>query len=121
MKQDPKYKFGTEDKIWHINGKYFLPEDEPKILFRGKDIGTIIAMESYKDFMKYVEKYTNDKESRRIAREHIESIEERIEIICNWIKDNPNRIGLGCHTCKNGESPYSILTEYINFKMNNNE
>lgn len=118
--QDPKYQFGTEDKIYHKEGKYYLPEDEPKVLFRGKDIGTIVAMEAYLEFMNYVAENTLDEKAKQVAESHANSIKERINTISNFINDNPERIGLGCHTCKPGVLPRDIKQLYKNFKTLSN-
>lgn len=114
MKQDPKYKFGDNDKIYHREGQYWLPEDEPVIVFRGKDLGTIIAMQEYKQFMQHIEKTTNNAAARKIAIEHIKSITERIRTIQEFQEQNPTRIGLGCHTCID-TTPHNINEQYKTF------
>lgn len=112
MNQDPKYQFGDTDRIFHREGKYLLPKDEPVILFRGKDLGTIIAMEEYKKFMQHIEQYTNKPEAKKIAKQHIKSITERIETILKFQNEHPERIGLGCHTCKPDIKAINIEESY---------
>lgn len=112
MKQDPKYKYGSEDKIWHRNGNYWIPEDEPLITFRGKDMGTLVAMAAYKKFMDMVAEEAETDKAREVGRSHAESIQERIDTISKWQEENMERVGLGCHTCKAGAKPNKINKIY---------
>lgn len=105
--QDPKYQFGTNDTIHHRAGNYDIPTDEPLVLFRGKDTGTLYAMEKYKEYMEYQAKHADNEDARRIAIEHAITITERIQTITKFQKEHPERIGIGCHTCK----PQSITTK----------
>jgi hypothetical protein len=78
---DPKYRFGDTDAVYHRHGDYYLPEDEPVVLFRGKDVGTLVALESYRRFMEYVADHADNDHAREVASAHAESIGERIETI----------------------------------------
>jgi hypothetical protein len=105
---DPKYRFGSEDAVFHRQGGYFLPDDEPLVLFRGKDVGTLVALDAYRHFMEYVSRNADSSHARAVARSHADSIAERIEVIKAFQLENPERTGLGCHTCPPGVAPHDI-------------
>lgn len=109
---DPKYRFGSEDAVYHRSGGYFLPDDEPLVLFRGKDVGTLVALDAYQRFMEYVSTHADTEHARSVAQAHADSIKERLTAISAYQKDNPERTGLGCHTCSPGEGPHDIA-EYF--------
>ena len=46
---DPKYPV-VDGKMSHIDG-YVLPEDEPTMVFRGKDIGSLMAICEYVEML----------------------------------------------------------------------
>ena len=106
--QDPKYRFGEDDSIHHRSGGYDLPADEPVVLFRGKDVGTLVALTAYREFMDYVSDHADTEHARGVARAHAESITERIETIRAFQAAHPERTGLGCHTCPPGVAPHDI-------------
>lgn len=105
---DPKYKFGEDDSVYHRSGHYYLPADEPLTLFRGKDVGTLVALRAYREFMAYVAGNADTDHAREVARAHAESIEERIETVQTYQEAHPDRTGLGCHTCPPGVGPHDI-------------
>jgi hypothetical protein len=106
--QDPKYRFGSEDTVFHRSGGYFLPGDEPLVLFRGKDVGTLVALDAYRRFMEYVSRNADSSHAQAVARSHADSITERIDAIKAFQRENPERTGLGCHTCPSGVGPQDI-------------
>jgi hypothetical protein len=105
---DPKYRFGHEDTVYHRSGGYYLPADEPVVLFRGKDVGTLVALTAYRHFMDYVAENADTQHARDVAGAHAESIAERIETIRAFQREHPERTGLGCHTCPPGVAPHNI-------------
>lgn len=105
---DPKYRFGEDDTVFHTGGQYFLPDDEPLVLFRGKDVGTLVALNAYKEFMEYVSEHAETQHARDVASAHAESITERLATIAEFQRENPDRTGLGCHTCPPGIGPHDI-------------
>jgi hypothetical protein len=105
---DPKYQFGSEDAVYHRDGEYFLPDDEPLVLFRGKDVGTLVALDAYRKFMEHVSAHAETAHARIVARAHADSIAERLVAISAFQADNPDRTGLGCHTCLPGIGPHDI-------------
>jgi hypothetical protein len=108
MNHDPKYQFGADDAAFHRAGNYYLPEDEPLVLFRGKDVGTLVALDAYRGFMEYVADHAETEHAREVARAHAVSISERIETIKRFQLEHPDRTGLGCHTCPAGVGPADI-------------
>ena len=104
---DPKYRFGSEDTVFHRSGGYFLPDDEPLVLFRGKDVGTLVALEAYLRFMEHVSQHADTDAAREVATAHAESITERLEVIATFQREHPDRAGLGCHTCPPGVGPHT--------------
>jgi hypothetical protein len=105
---DPKYQLGSEDAVFHREGEYFLPADEPLVVFRGKDVGTLVALDAYRRFMEYVSQNADSSHARSVARAHADSIMERIETIKAFQLEHPDRTGLGCHTCPPGVAPHDI-------------
>ena len=108
MANDPKYRFGEEDRVLHREGGYFLPDDEPVVLFRGKDVGTLVALQAYHDFMEYVAAHADNDHARSVAAAHATSISERLDTIREFQRAHPERTGLGCHTCPPGVGPHDI-------------
>jgi len=108
MLHDPKYRFGSEDAVFHRQGGYFLPADEPLVLFRGKDVGTLVALDAYRRFMEHVSVNADTPHARAVARAHADSITERIATIKVFQLEHPERTGLGCHTCPPGVAPHDI-------------
>jgi hypothetical protein len=105
---DPKYRLGEDDSVYHREGGYYLPADEPVVLFRGKDVGTLVALAAYRSFMDYVAEHADTEHAREVARAHAESISERVDAIKTFQAANPDRTGLGCHTCPPGVAPHDI-------------
>jgi hypothetical protein len=105
---DPKYRFGEADSVFHRSGGYFLPSDEPLVVFRGKDVGTLVALQAYREFMEHVAEHADDAHAREVAKAHADSIAERIDTIEQFQQQHPERTGLGCHTCPPGVDPHDI-------------
>ena len=108
MTHDPKYQFGEDDRIFHRGGAYYLPDDEPTVMFRGKDVGTLVALGAYRDFMEHVAANADSQNARDVAQAHADSIAERMETIQAYQENHPERTGLGCHTCPPGVAPHDI-------------
>lgn len=62
----------------------------------------------YRQFMEYVSEHADTAHAREVARAHAESIAERLSLIAAFQRENPDRTGLGCHTCPPGVGPHSI-------------
>lgn len=86
--QDPKYCF-LNDRIWSHNGGYWIPEDEPVIVFRGKDQASIAAIIGY---LSCLEKQVQTEH----VKEHIKTAKERLNAFADFQDSNPERIGIGC-------------------------
>jgi hypothetical protein len=84
---DPKYPV-KNGKINHIDG-YELPEDEPIMVFRGKDIGSLAAI------CEYLEMLEEQPQNSTIVS-HRESSIERLESFYIYQKNNPDLQSVGC-------------------------
>lgn len=89
----PKFKFGTDDVIYRRDGADPIPDDEPVFLIRGKDEIGLFAI------LRYIEVAEMYPESQ-LAQEHAESAQKMLETIAIWQANNPERVGMGCHTCE---------------------
>ncbi len=99
--QDPKFR-PTDAGFWHEQGGYLIPPDEPLIVFRGKDLFTPPTLRHYITLANQEATFcqsAGEPELARLAREHADSVTERLETILGWQVANPQRCGLGCHTC----------------------
>lgn len=85
---DPKYQ-PLQGKLFHSTGYYFVPEHEPCMIFRGKDIGAIEAICSY------IEMLVDQPQNKNIVS-HLESSIERLYAFYRYQKDNPDLQSIGC-------------------------
>ena len=85
---DPKYYVGGGGKICHEDG-YELPEEEPIMIFRGKDIGSLDAI------CEYVEMLTEQPQNKTVVS-HLESSTERLRAFYNYQVNNPHLQSVGC-------------------------
>jgi hypothetical protein len=88
MAIDPKYEW-HEGRVWNREGGYFIPEDEPVMLFRGKSAETPRLVRAYIAFMQAQEQ-TPD------VIAHTESAQRHLETIERFQQKYPERVGLGC-------------------------
>ena len=86
--QDPKYDF-QHGKIWNRNGGYYLPDDEPVMVLRGKDQACLAAIFGY---IECLEKQAQTKH----VMEHIGTARERLNAFFVFQNANPERSGIGC-------------------------
>lgn len=91
MFQDPKYEF-RDGRLWHRQGKYWVPSDEPVMVLRAKDPDTIKAIEAYVA-------HTASVEGDQEAADHNSSSIERLEAFRKFQSENPSRVKRGCHKC----------------------
>lgn len=87
-KQDPKYDF-IEGRIWNRNGGYFLPDDEPVMVLRGKNQACLAAIFGY---IECLEKQVQTAH----VQEHIRTSRERLKAFFEFQTSNPERSGIGC-------------------------
>ena len=85
---DPKYYVGGRGKLCHEDG-YELPEDEPIMIFRGKDIGSLDAI------CEYVEMLMEQPQNKTIVS-HLQSSTERLRTFYQYQIDNPELQSVGC-------------------------
>ena len=84
---DPKYPV-INGKTHHIDG-YALPDDEPTMLFRGKDIGALDAICEYVEMLQ-------EQPQNPVIVSHLNSSLERLQAFYQYQKDNPDLQSIGC-------------------------
>jgi len=84
---DPKYPV-IDGKMNHVSG-YVLPEDEPIMVFRGKDIGSLMAI------CEYVEMLEEQPLNPVIVSHRVSSL-ERLQAFYNYQMQNPDLQSVGC-------------------------
>ena len=84
---DPKYPV-VDWKMSHIDG-YVLPEDEPVMVFRGKDIGSLMAI------CEYIEMLEEQPQNPTIVSHRVSSL-ERLLAFYNYQMQNPDLQSVGC-------------------------
>lgn len=83
---DPKYEF-VDGRIY--NGEYYIPIDEPVIVFRGKDQATLAAIVGYIDCLEKQEQTPH-------VVEHITMAKNRLKVIMDFQTSRPEFVGIGC-------------------------
>ena len=84
---DPKY-LARNSKIYHVDG-YELPEEEPLMIFRGKDVGSLIAIYEYICMLE-------DQPQNKTIVSHLESSLERLSVFYHYQINNPHLQSVGC-------------------------
>jgi hypothetical protein len=85
---DPKY-YPCCGRLMHTEGEYFIPEDEPIMMLRGKDVTSLAAIVAYvKELMRM--------EDTETVRSHLESSVERLKTIYKYQIENSDKAGVGC-------------------------
>ena len=84
---DPKYPV-IDGKMHHISG-YELPEAEPTMVFRGKDIGSLMAI------CEYIEMLEEQPQNKVIVSHRVSSL-ERLLAFYNYQMQNPDLQSVGC-------------------------
>lgn len=85
---DPKYTF-SDDGIRHVDG-YLIPEDEPLMILRGKDIGALNAI------VDYIEMLEDQIPRTPTIISHLESSYERLVAFYRYQFDNKHLQSVGC-------------------------
>lgn len=85
---DPKYDI-VDGRLWHREGRYFVPEEEPVMVLRGKDP---VALELIR---RYLECGVDDG--------HRVSATERLNAFASYQEKYPERTKIGCHLHKEGQ------------------
>lgn len=84
---DPKYT-PTDSGIMHEDG-YMIPNDEPLMIFRGKDIGSLSAIVDYIEMLQ-------DQPLTPTIDSHLKSSAERLLAFYNYQVLNPDLQSVGC-------------------------
>lgn len=85
---DPKY-FPTSGGIMHEDG-YMLPNDEPLMILRGKDIGAL------NNIVDYIEMLQEQIPQAPTILSHLKSSSERLLAFYVYQRDNPDLQSVGC-------------------------
>ncbi len=84
---DPKYK-PKDDGLYHEDG-YKIPEDEPLMVLRGKDIGALHSIVSYIEMLE-------DQPPNKTIVSHLASSLERLKAFHDYQVLNPHLQSVGC-------------------------
>ncbi len=84
---DPKYT-PKANGIMHEDG-YMLPNDEPLMILRGKDIGALDSIVSYIEMLQ-------DQALTPTIKSHLESSSERLLAFYEYQVKNPDLQSVGC-------------------------
>jgi len=87
MGGDPKYR-AIKDSLYHVDG-YQLPPDEPLMIFRGKDIGSLVAIVEYVEMLE-------EQTFNNTINSHLESALERLNTFYRYQVENPELQSVGC-------------------------
>jgi hypothetical protein len=85
---DPKYK-PTNEGIMHEDG-YMLPDNEPLMILRGKDIGAL------NNIVDYIEMLQEQMPQSKTILSHLESSTERLVAFYKYQYENPDLQSVGC-------------------------
>lgn len=94
---DPKYRFGDTDRIFHRTGLYEIDADEPVMVLRGKDVTALHAC------MMYVEILLSMPENE-VVNSHLDSSIERLSTFYRYQTTNVEKSGVGCSQKHHGGS-----------------
>lgn len=96
---DPKY-FIKNGALYHEDN-YELPDDEPLMIFRGKDVGSIIAI------LAYIEMLEGETYNSVIESHYLSSI-ERLDAFYNYQINNPELQSVGCSNANHGDAEHYL-------------
>ena len=85
---DPKYKFGDTDRLYHRGGEYFISEDEPVMVLRGKDVTCLAAVCAYVQALL-------DMSENEVVNSHLDSSLERLRVFYEY-QTTSGVAGVGC-------------------------
>lgn len=97
---DPKYT-PKANGIMHEDG-YMLPDDEPLMILRGKDIGAL------SNIVDYIEMLQDQVPQTPTIVSHLESSSERLLAFYNYQVNNPELQSVGCSRRSHIDSLYFI-------------
>jgi hypothetical protein len=91
---DRKYQF-RDGVLWHREGNYPVPADEPLCTLRGKDPDSLAAIRAY--IQRCEEEYQRTGDEN--ARAHADGARETLAEFVAFQRANPSRVKRGCHNC----------------------
>lgn len=80
---DPKYNF-ADNCIYNVASGEMIPEDEPCMVFRARDIWAVYAIEQY---LSDIELGIGEKDTP-----HVTAVKERIAAFRRFAKEHPDRM-----------------------------
>lgn len=104
---DRKYE-NREGGLWHREGGYMVPSDEPLCTLRGKDPDAIFALRAYIVRCHDVYMATGD----NMALAHMEGAQITLSEFEKFQAEHPDRVRRGCHVCDEN-SEYVTLDEVL--------
>jgi len=97
---DPKYK-PTSLGIMHEDG-YMLPDDEPLMILRGKDIGAL------NNIVDYIEMLQDQIPQTPTIISHLKSSSERLVAFYSYQINNPDLQSVGCSRNSHADSIFFL-------------
>lgn len=85
---DPKYQFGDTDRLFHRSGEYFILENEPVMVLRGKDVTSLAAVCAYVQALL-------DMSENEVVNSHLDSSMERLKSFYEY-QTTSGVAGVGC-------------------------
>lgn len=93
---DPKYRFGDTDRLFHRTGLYEIDQSEPVMVMRGKDVTALYAC------MCYV-RVLLDMPENEVVNSHLDSSIERLATFYQY-QTTSGKSGVGCSQKHHGGS-----------------
>lgn len=97
---DPKY-IPKDGGLYHSDG-YRIPDDEPLMVFRGKDIGALSAICDYIEMLL-------GQPLNPVIDSHLKSSTERLNAFYDYQMENPNLQSIGCTKRSHADSYDHII------------
>ena len=97
---DPKYT-PTDQGLMHEDG-YIIPADEPIMVFRGKDIGALLAI------IEYIEMLEDQPQAMPTIVSHTASASERLVAFYCYQINNPELQSVGCSQRSHSDTHYIL-------------
>ena len=103
---DPKYKFGDSDRLYHRGGEYFIDQNEPVMVLRGKDVTCLAAICAYVQALL-------DMSENEVVNSHLDSSLERLRVFWEY-QTTSGVAGVGCsQKHHSGSEKYIAETEIL--------
>ena len=111
---DPKYR-PVDGGLVHVDGGYRVPRDEPCMVFRGKDVGALLAI------VEYIEMLEDQPGGSPVIQSHLDSSLERLEAFYSYQANNPDLQSVGCSRRSHADTAYMLDRAAIKLAEYNRE